>query len=155
MLQQTDKPSFDIGYGLIGATVIVFIGIRVSYIFLVALVLPLSLAHRSVQTSRSSYQHLGYRTTTMLRSGLMALVYQHMMNLPPGSREESGAMSLMGPEHRDACRYFQSIVCETWANVVQLGLTRWLLKTQVGAVFIVPVVVVIGKLVVCSVHRSW
>lgn len=91
----------------------------------------------------------------MLRGGLIALVYQHMMNLPPGSREESGAMSLRAPTWRCLSIYFQSIVCETWDNVVQLGLTMWLLKTQVGAVFIVPVVVVIGKLVVCSVHPSW
>lgn len=91
----------------------------------------------------------------MLRGGLMALVYQHMMNLPPSSTEESSAMSLMGSDIEMLAEYFQSTVCETWANVVQLGLAMWLLKTQVGAVFIAPVVVVIGKLVVCSVHRSW
>lgn len=38
VLQQTDLLSLDIGYGLIGATVIVFIGIAVSYIFLAALI---------------------------------------------------------------------------------------------------------------------
>lgn len=38
MLQQTYEPSLGIGYGLIGATVMVFIGIAVSYMFLAALV---------------------------------------------------------------------------------------------------------------------
>ncbi|RAO71528.1 uncharacterized protein BHQ10_007540 [Talaromyces amestolkiae] len=122
VLQQTDLLSLDIGYGLIGATVIVFIGIAVS---------------------RSSYQHLGYRATTMLRGGLMVLVYQHMMNLPLGSTEESSAMSLMGSDIEMLAEYFQSTVSETWANVIQLGLATWFLKTEVGPVCIAPVVVVI------------
>ncbi|KAH8702423.1 multidrug resistance-associated protein [Talaromyces proteolyticus] len=122
MLQQTDLFSLDKGYGLIGATIIVFIGVAVS---------------------RACYQHLGYRATTMLRGGLMALVFQHMMDLPLGSIDESSAMSLMGSDIEMLAEYFQSTVCETWANVIQLGLATWLLETQVGAVCIAPVVVVI------------
>ncbi|KAJ5876727.1 hypothetical protein N7455_000192 [Penicillium solitum] len=35
--------------------------------------------------------------------------------------------------------YFYSVVCETWANVLQLALATWLLQTQVGAVCIAPI----------------
>jgi hypothetical protein len=66
------------------------------------------------------------------------------MDLPLGSTDESSAMSLMGTDIEMLAEYFQSIVCETWANVLQLGLATWLLQTQVGAVCIAPIVVVIS-----------
>ncbi|CAI7591777.1 unnamed protein product [Penicillium manginii] len=122
VLQETDSLSLDMGYGLIGATAIVFIGIAVT---------------------RALYEHLGFRATTMIRGGLMALVYKHMMNLPLGSTDESSAMSLMGSDIEMLAEYFNSTVCETWANVLQLGLATWLLKTQVGAVCIAPIIIVI------------
>ncbi|KAF7592270.1 hypothetical protein BBP40_000472, partial [Aspergillus hancockii] len=62
LLELTDSLSLDMSYGLIGATAIVFTGIAVS---------------------TACYQHLGYRATTMIRGGLMTLVFQHMMDLAP------------------------------------------------------------------------
>ncbi|CAG8893204.1 unnamed protein product [Penicillium egyptiacum] len=122
VLQQTSSLSQDMGYGLIAATAIVFTGIAVS---------------------RASYEHLGYRATTILRGGLMALVFQHMMDLPLGSTDESSAMALLGSDIEMLAEYFYSVVCETWANVLQLALATWLLQTQVGAVCIAPILVVI------------
>ncbi|KAJ5117114.1 hypothetical protein N7526_011223 [Penicillium atrosanguineum] len=121
VLQRTDSFSLDTSYGLIGATAIVFVGIAVS---------------------RASYEHLGYRATTMIRGGLMSLVFQHMMDLPLGSTDESSAMSLIGSDIEMLAEYFYSVVCETWANALQLALATWLLKTQVGAVCIAPILVV-------------
>lgn len=76
----------------------------------------------------------------------MALVFQHMMDLPVGSTDESSAMSLMGSDIEMLAEYFQSTVSETWANVLQLGLATWLLQTQIGAACIAPIVVVISEL---------
>ncbi|RAQ42669.1 ABC transporter [Aspergillus flavus] len=122
ILEQSDSFSLDKGYGLIAATGIVFTGVAVC---------------------TACYQHLGYRATTMLRGGLMAIVFQHMMNQPLGSIDESSAISLMGTDIEMLAEYFQSTVCEIWANILQLGLATWLLQTQVGAVCIAPIVVVI------------
>ncbi|PKY09063.1 putative ABC transporter [Aspergillus campestris IBT 28561] len=122
VLQQTSPLSQEMGYALIAATAIVFTGIAVS---------------------RASYEHLGYRATTMLRGGLMALVFQHMMDLPLGSNDESSAMALLGADIEMVAEYFYSVVCETWANVLQLTLATWLLQTQVGVVCIAPILVVI------------
>ncbi|KAJ5218037.1 uncharacterized protein N7498_000136 [Penicillium cinerascens] len=120
-LQRTASFSLNISYGLIGATAIVFVGIAVS---------------------RASYEHLGYRATTMIRGGLMSIVFQHMMDLPPGSTDESSAMSLIGSDIEMLAEYFYSVICETWANVLQLALATWLLETQVGAVCIAPILIV-------------
>ncbi|KAE8321596.1 P-loop containing nucleoside triphosphate hydrolase protein [Aspergillus sergii] len=122
ILEQNDSFSLDKGYGLIAATGIVFTGVAVC---------------------TACYQHLGYRATTMLRGGLMAIVFEHMMNQPLGSIDESSAISLMGTDIEMLAEYFQSTVCEIWANILQLGLATWLLQTQVGAVCIAPIAVVI------------
>ncbi|KAJ6139125.1 hypothetical protein N7471_005611 [Penicillium samsonianum] len=119
-LEQTES-SLNIGYGLIGATAIVFIGVAVT---------------------TASYQHLGFRATTMVRGGLMALVYQHMMELPLGSTDESSAMSLMGADVEMLAEYFHSTVCESWASIIQLGLAAWILQTQIGVVCITPILIV-------------
>lgn len=76
----------------------------------------------------------------------MAVVFKHMMTLPLGGTDESSAMSLMGSDIEMLAEYFQSTVCETWANILQLGLATWLLETQMGAVCIAPIAVVIGEL---------
>ncbi|KAJ6022230.1 hypothetical protein N7540_007734 [Penicillium herquei] len=108
---------------LIAATVIVFTGIAIF---------------------RASYEHLGYRATTMIRGGLMSVVFQHMMDQPLGSTDESRAMSLMGADIEMLAEYFYSVACETWANVLQLALATWLLETEVGAVCIAPILVVVA-----------
>ena len=77
----------------------------------------------------------------MLRGGLMTLVFQHMMELPLGTTDESSAMSLMGSDIEMLAEYFYSVVSETWANVLQLALATWLLQTQIGAVCIAPILV--------------
>ncbi|PYH92309.1 multidrug resistance-associated protein [Aspergillus ellipticus CBS 707.79] len=123
VLEETDALSMDKGYGLIGATAIVFVGSAVS---------------------TAAYEHLGFRAATMVRGGLMALSFQHMMDLPLGGTDESSAMSLMGADIEMLAEYFQLTVCETWANVLQLGLATWLLETEVGVVCIAPIVVVVA-----------
>ncbi|KAJ5178366.1 ABC transporter integral membrane type 1 [Penicillium coprophilum] len=119
-LDQPESP-LNIGYGLIGAIAIVFIGIAVT---------------------TASYEHLGFRATTMVRGGLMALVYQHMMELPLGSTDESSAMSLMGADVEMLAEYFHSTVCESWACIIQLGLAAWILQTQIGVVCVTPIIIV-------------
>lgn len=75
----------------------------------------------------------------------MSIVFQHMMDQPLGSTDESRAMSLMGSDIEMLAEYFYSVACETWANVLQLALATWLLETEVGAVCIAPILVVIGS----------
>ncbi|KAJ5701556.1 hypothetical protein N7488_009104 [Penicillium malachiteum] len=77
VLELTDDLSLYKSYGLVAATVIVFTGIAIL---------------------QASYEHLGYRATTIIRGGLMSVVFQHMMDQPLGSTDESRSMSLMGAD---------------------------------------------------------
>ncbi|KAJ5719576.1 hypothetical protein N7493_007154 [Penicillium malachiteum] len=74
----------------------------------------------------------------------MSVVFQHMMDQPLGSTDESRAMSLMGADIEMLAEYLYSVACETWANVLQLALATWLLETEVGAVCIAPILVVVA-----------
>ncbi|KAH8889119.1 putative ABC transporter [Thozetella sp. PMI_491] len=123
ILQLSDEWSLKAGYGLIGAFALVLIGTAVM---------------------KAAYEHLGFRATTMIRGGLIALVYEHMMVLPLGGINESSAMSLMGSDIEALAEYFHATLCDTWANVVQLGIAIWLLYTQIGAVCVAPIIVAIG-----------
>ena len=125
VLELPDPFSLDMGYGLIGAFAIVFIGSAIM---------------------QATYQHLGYRATTMIRGGMIAVVYQKMMDLPSGSLSESSAMSLMGSDIEALATYFHATICDTWANVLQLGLATWLLYTQMGVVCLAPITVAIGMI---------
>ncbi len=125
VLQLPDPFSLDMGYGLIGAFALVFIGSALM---------------------KAAYEHLGYRATTMIRGGMIAVVYQKMMDLPSGSVSESSAMSLMGSDIEALAEYFHATICDTWANILQLGLATWLLYTQMGAVCVAPIIVAIGMI---------
>jgi hypothetical protein len=144
-LEQTES-SLNIGYGLIGAIAIVFIGIAVSHVFnhVFRYRMIIDQPVFAIQVTTASYEHLGFRATTMVRGGLMALVYQHMMELPLGSTDESSAMSLMGADVEMLAEYFHSTVCESWACIIQLGLAAWILQTQIGIICITPIIIVAG-----------
>ncbi|KAJ5924064.1 hypothetical protein N7466_008251 [Penicillium verhagenii] len=98
-----------------------------------------------LQETTSLSENMGYGliAATILRGGLMTLVFNHMMDLPLGGTDESSAMALMGSDIEMLAEYFYSSICETWANVLQLALATWLLQTQVGAVCIGPILVAI------------
>lgn len=72
-----DPLTKDIGYGLIGAYAFVYIGTAVF---------------------TGLYQHQVYRTITMIRGGLIYMIYSKMMDLKIGNINESGAMTLMSTD---------------------------------------------------------
>ncbi|KAG4437467.1 hypothetical protein IFR05_007049 [Cadophora sp. M221] len=115
--------SMNIGYGLIGAYSIVFI---------------------STAITTALYQHFGCRVTTMLRGGLIAAIYSHLMNLPVQSIGESSAMALIGSDTESFAETFQSTITETWADVIQLVLAIYLLARIIGAICVAPILVAIA-----------
>jgi ABC-type multidrug transport system fused ATPase/permease subunit len=121
-LQNPATSSLNTGYGLLIAFVVVYI---------------------STAIATALFQHMGYRVMTMLRAGLIAILYDHMMNLPAESVDESGALGLMGADAEGFAEFFFATITDTWANVLQLGIAIYLLTRMVGAVVIAPVILAI------------
>jgi len=98
-----------------------------------------------MQVTRSWYEHLGYRAMAMLRGGMISMIYDKMMTLPVGNSNESGAMSIMGSDVESLAESFFMLICDTWANCIQVAIAVSLLASQLGAVCVAPIIVAVSK----------
>ncbi|KAI1857175.1 uncharacterized protein JN550_013412 [Neoarthrinium moseri] len=97
--------------GLIGATALVYVGMAVM---------------------RAYYQHLNFQLTTMIRGGLVALIFEKTLRVDAAKAREGDAISLMSADI-EGIEPGIGIVHEVWAAMVELGIALYLLEIQVGA----------------------
>ncbi|KAH9885545.1 P-loop containing nucleoside triphosphate hydrolase protein [Xylariomycetidae sp. FL2044] len=123
-LQQPSKdPNF--GYGLIGATILIYTGIAISSAF---------------------YWYFQERAVYMARGALGSAIYQKTVNIKL-SADDTAALTLMSTDIEQFMKGTLRIH-EIWANIIQVGVACWLLSTQIGAAFVAPLIVV-GFCVAC------
>ncbi|KAI9848831.1 MAG: hypothetical protein M1837_006347 [Sclerophora amabilis] len=119
-ITQPDNPnSNNIGYGLIGAMALVYIGIAIS---------------------TASNQHKTYRVITMVRGGLVSIIYRRTLDLSTTALDDSASVTLMSADVErigTGMRYMH----EAWASVVDIGLALWLLQRQLGLASAAPGVI--------------
>ncbi|KAI1338782.1 P-loop containing nucleoside triphosphate hydrolase protein [Xylariaceae sp. FL0016] len=123
---QQPSASPTIGYGLIGATSLVYTGIAVS---------------------GALYWYFQERAMYMARGMLASAIYSKTVNIS-ASADDSAALTLMSADVERVIRGFLHMH-EIWANIIQVGLACWLLSIQIGAAFVAPLIVV-GCCVVCT-----
>ncbi|CAG8957988.1 hypothetical protein HYFRA_00000331 [Hymenoscyphus fraxineus] len=109
------------GYGLIGAYILVYVGIAVSM---------------------GLYQHLTYRSITMARGGLISLLYAKTVELSVTAIDPTAAVTLMSADIERIHTGWQTIH-DIWANVIEIGLAIFLLYRQLGIACLIPVAVAI------------
>ncbi|OKL57766.1 hypothetical protein UA08_06882 [Talaromyces atroroseus] len=102
--------SKDDGYGLIGASFLVYGGIAIS---------------------NSWYSHLTYKSITMVRGGLVDVVFDKMLRLREEKEIESRTLTLT---INDTQRISTSLTFmhEVWAGLLETALATWLLWRQIG-----------------------
>ena len=113
----------NIGYGLIGAYLLVYTGIAVS---------------------TAQYQHLTFRAITMARGGLISMLYRKTSDLSIVAANPSSSLTLMSADIERIANGWQSMN-EIWANSIEVGLAIYLLERQLGAACALPVGVAFGK----------
>ncbi|KAK8101492.1 hypothetical protein PG999_011866 [Apiospora kogelbergensis] len=108
----------NIGYGLIAAYGLIYICIAVATAW---------------------GQHLSYRFAVMLRGVLVTTIYRSTLSMNLSVAEDATALSLMST---DVERIVMGMVHihETWSTIVQVGIAMWILYTEVGAIFVAPIV---------------
>lgn len=128
---RSDQPA-NIGWGLVGAYTIVYTGI-------------------ALLSASSTY--LINRVIMKLRGGLVSLIYQKTLDLSIIAIEEEAALTLMST---DVERITQSVtnLNNTWAALVQVGVTLYLLYTSLGAGSIAPGICFLCALVAMSICTS-
>ncbi|KXG45668.1 ABC transporter, integral membrane type 1 [Penicillium griseofulvum] len=115
----------NIGYGLIGAYVLVYGGLAISM---------------------GQYQHLTYRGITMVRGVLVTMLYKKASCLSLGETDPANSLTLMSADVERITNGWQTIH-EIWANSVEIALAIYLLKLQLGISCVVPVCVALFALV--------
>jgi ABC-type multidrug transport system fused ATPase/permease subunit len=117
--EPADRSSPSVGYGLIGATILIFVGIAFAQAF---------------------YWYYQERTMYMIRGALVGLIYQQTKKSKLSLAEEA-PITLMSTDVDRIVQGFLSLH-EFWANTVQVALACWLLSRHIGAAFAAPLIIV-------------
>ncbi|KAE9378324.1 putative multidrug resistance protein [Stipitochalara longipes BDJ] len=125
-LKDTEQKSD--GYGLIGATGLIYLGIAIF---------------------TAQYQHRLYRSVTMFRGAIVSLIYAKTLKMRAGGLDESAALTLMSTDI-DRLTVSLNNLCEIWAYVIEMAIGIWLLERQIGWICVAPVVLVIVSIYAAS-----
>ncbi|KAI1408189.1 P-loop containing nucleoside triphosphate hydrolase protein [Hypoxylon sp. FL1857] len=118
--QPPEDTSQNVGYGLIGATILIYTGIA---------------------ASQAMYWYLQERAMYMARGALAGSVYMKTIEAKISAADDSAALTLMSADVERIIRGCVNIH-EFWANAIEVGLACWLLSLQIGAASVAPVIVV-------------
>jgi ABC-type multidrug transport system fused ATPase/permease subunit len=118
--QPADESPKNTGYGLLGATLLIYVGIA---------------------TSGAFYWYFQERAMYLGRGLLASAIYRKTTESQVTASGDSAALTLMST---DIERIIQGClnIHEFWANTVQCALACWLLSRQIGAAFVAPLIVV-------------
>ncbi|KAH8693633.1 ATPase-like protein [Talaromyces proteolyticus] len=123
-LQEPNSDSSDhaknVGYSLIGATILIYSGIAIS---------------------SALYWYLHERTLCMFRGTLAGVIYKKTTEIELSSTRDSAALTLMSTDIEKIRLGFLNLH-ELWANTVEVALASWLVERQIGAAFVAPLIIV-------------
>ncbi|KAL8973607.1 MAG: hypothetical protein Q9197_002152 [Variospora fuerteventurae] len=123
--QPVDAGSTNVGYGLIGAYFLVYVGIAIT---------------------SGQYQHLTYRAITMARGGLVSMMFAKTPLIKANAADPASSLTLMSADIERITHGWQTMH-ECWASVVEVALAIWLLERQLGAACAIPIGVAVVSFV--------
>lgn len=120
------SPSKNVGYGLIGATILIYLGIAVTF---------------------ALYWYYQERAMYMVRGALVGAIYRKTTEVGLPAADNSALTLMSGDIERIIAGFLN--IHELWANTAQVAIACWLLSQQIGLAFLAPLIVV-GVCAVCS-----
>ncbi|KAH7305472.1 P-loop containing nucleoside triphosphate hydrolase protein [Stachybotrys elegans] len=123
-----DETNRYFGQSLVGAFVLVYVGIAVS---------------------KAVYWHMAYRVLARIRAGLTGLIYQHTIHLRACDVQHSAALTLMGTDVERIVETLR-LMHEIWASVPEIAVAVWLLSRQVSYAALLPVSVCLASIAATS-----
>lgn len=125
-LLSSNRPEYianQIGSGLVGAAVLIYIGIAVS---------------------RLLSSHRLYRTITMFRGATVSLIYNHALEMQDGLYDEGASITLMSAD-TDRVALAIDKLNEVWSRLIEVVVAIILLAQQLRWVAVMPLILVIRK----------
>ncbi|KAF2449993.1 putative multidrug resistance protein [Karstenula rhodostoma CBS 690.94] len=119
-----DEHNQKIGYGLIGAYGVVYIGMAIT---------------------NALYWHHQLRFLVMLRGSLVTTVFKKATDLSLGQFDPAESVTLMSTDVERVSRGLLDMH-ELWANMVQVAIATWLIKVELGVAAVAPVAVALVTL---------
>jgi ATP-binding cassette subfamily C (CFTR/MRP) protein 1 len=138
-----DRPNS--GRALVGAFVLVYLGIAVSFCEQPCwdeTLIP-------IKISRAVYSRQTYRLLSRVRAGLTTKIYRHTTALHTRHVQDSAVLTLMGTDVERIVSALRT-VHELWANVFEITIGVWLLTRQVSFASIMPLTICLGKRVLAG-----
>lgn len=111
-----EKRDVNNGYGLIAATGLLYLLLAIS---------------------KTYYQHKTYQLVTKVRGALVSMLYACTLDSAPASLTDRAPVTLMSVDV-DGITNVVPMYNETWACAVEVGIAVYLLKRQLGIVWVVP-----------------
>lgn len=124
-LEEPD-PSKNAGYGLVGATILIYLGIAITF---------------------ALYWYYQERAMYMARGALVAAIYRKTTEVGLPAADNSALTLMSGDIERIIAGFLN--IHELWANTAQVAVACWLLSQQIGLAFLAPLIVV-GVCAACS-----
>ncbi|KAI5464884.1 P-loop containing nucleoside triphosphate hydrolase protein [Mariannaea sp. PMI_226] len=115
-----DPSTNNLGYGLIGACFLIYMGITLSTAW---------------------YNYYNQKVVYMTRSCLAAAIYRKTTRTKLTAADDSAAVTLMSTDLERIIRG-SPFIHEMWANTVEVAIGSWLLQRQLGVAFISPIIVI-------------
>ncbi|KAL6231355.1 hypothetical protein BDW75DRAFT_247944 [Aspergillus navahoensis] len=126
-LGQPDTPtSKGVASGLIAAYAIVYMGIAVV---------------------TATFHHRSYRMVMIVRGGLILLIYDHTLTLSASSPSKNDSYTLITADIERIVSGLRSLH-ETWASLIEIALSLWLLETKIRVSAVAAAMVVLVCLLV-------
>ncbi|KAI9048359.1 hypothetical protein LZ554_008151 [Drepanopeziza brunnea f. sp. 'monogermtubi'] len=119
----------NIGYGLIGATVLVYCGLAIF---------------------NGYYNHLLYRSITLIRGSLVDIVYHKLLEVEITAAQEAAPAGLVTADIDQLTPTIEKIH-SLWASIIELGIGTYLLQIEVGWACTGPIIVTLF----CTVATSY
>ena len=117
----SDTMKKNVGYGLIGAAGLAYLGLAFSNAF---------------------FRYYKYRAVYMIRSCLCAALYKKSTEAMSVAGGDAAAISLMSTDMERIVRAFDAIH-DLWASFIELAIACWLLYRHIGAAFVAPLLTII------------
>lgn len=122
--QSTSSQTANIGYGLIGAYILVFVGMAVS---------------------TGQYMHLTFRFITMIRGGLISMLYSKATEVAIVDVDTASSITLMSADVERIVTGMET-GHELWANSLEIAIAMYLLERQLGVACTIPIAVAVVSL---------
>lgn len=103
-----------------------------------------------IQIAACQYSYKMVRVVTMMRGGLVSLVYARSMRLDPTDQAKAGAALTLMSADVELIAGGAGSLHEIWAAPIEIGVGIWLVERQLGVACLIPVVVAIRTYLVVS-----